>query len=320
MNESISAMRLKIVEKRVIAKDTVWFALQQPDGAQLPIFEAGAHLTVQVPSGVSRQYSLCGDPEQTNVYEIAIKRESHGRGGSRSMTDDVEVGQSIEVSQPVNAFGLDDKAKSFLLVAGGIGITPLRSMLLRLQAEGVRAFKLVYLTRDAQCAAFLDELKSGPWAGKVRVHHDHGDAAQAFDLWGLFEKPVPGCHVYCCGPKRLMDEVKDMTGHWPSSTIHFESFGADTQVREDDQAFAVELVRTGKLIQVNAKQSLLHALRQEGVQVPSSCESGTCGSCKVTLLSGEADHRDHVLMDEEKCDHIMVCVSRAKGNKLVLDL
>jgi phthalate 4,5-dioxygenase reductase subunit len=236
------------------------------------------------------------------------------------MTDDVEVGQSIEVSQPVNAFGLDDKAKSFLLVAGGIGITPLRSMLLRLQAEGVRAFKLVYLTRDAQCAAFLDELKSGPWAGKVRIHHDHGDAAQAFDLWGLFEKPVPGCHVYCCGPKRLMDEVKDMTGHWPSSTIHFESFGADTLVREDDQAFAVELVRTGKLIQVNAKQSLLHALRQEGVQVPSSCESGTCGSCKVTLLSGEADHRDHVLMDEEKCDHIMVCVSRAKGNKLVLDL
>lgn len=320
MSESATFLQLRIMAKRVIAKDTYWLSLQHPDGADLPVFEAGAHLTVKVPSGITRQYSLCGDPQNRGTYEIAIKREANGRGGSVSLADSTEVGQCLEVGEPINAFGLDDKAKSFLLVAGGIGITPMRAMMWQLHNEGVRQFKLVYLTRDAQSTAFLDEFKSGPWAGKVQVHHDHGDAAQAFDLWKLFEKPVSGCHVYCCGPKRLMDEVKDMTGHWASSAIHFESFGADTQVRTDDLAFTVELARTGKTVKVGAKQSLLHALKAAGVAVPSSCESGTCGSCKVKLLAGEADHRDLVLLDEEKSDHIMVCVSRACSETMVLDL
>ncbi|PUE45051.1 phthalate 4,5-dioxygenase [Limnohabitans sp. 2KL-1] len=320
MSESPAFMQLQIMSKRVIAKDTHGLALQRPDGADLPAFEAGAHLTVKVPSGITRQYSLCGDPDNRGTYEIAIKREANGRGGSVSLVDDTEVGQFIEVGAPVNAFGLDEKAKSFLLVAGGIGITPMRAMMWRLHNEGLRPFKLVYLTRDAQSTAFLDEMKSEPWAGNARVHHDHGDAGQAFDLWKLFEKPAPGCHVYCCGPKRLMDEVKDMTGHWASSAIHFESFGADTQARADDRAFTVALARTGKTVQVGAQQSLLHALKAEGVAVPSSCESGTCGSCKVRLLAGEADHRDLVLMDEEKRDHIMVCVSRACSDDMVLDL
>jgi phthalate 4,5-dioxygenase reductase subunit len=320
MSESATFLQLRIMAKRVIAKDTYWLSLQHPDGTDLPGFEAGAHLTVKVPSGITRQYSLCGDPQNRGTYEIAIKREANGRGGSVSLADGTEVGQFLEVGEPINAFGLDDKAKSFLLVAGGIGITPMRAMMWQLHNEGVRQFKLVYLTRDAQSAAFLDEFKSGPWAGKVQIHHDHGDAAQAFDLWKLFEKPVSGCHVYCCGPQRLMDEVKDMTGHWASSAIHFESFGADTQVRTDDRAFTVELARTGKTLEVGAKQSLLHALKAAGVAVPSSCESGTCGSCKVKLLAGEADHRDLVLLDEEKSDHIMVCVSRACSETMVLDL
>jgi phthalate 4,5-dioxygenase reductase subunit len=320
MSESATFMQLRITAKRELAKDTHWLSLQHPDGADLPEFEAGAHLTVKVPSGITRHYSLCGDPQNRGTYEIAIKREANGRGGSMSLADDTEVGQSLEVGEPVNAFGLDDKAKSFLLVAGGIGITPMRAMMWQLHNEGVRQFKLVYLTRDAQSTAFLDEFKSGPWAGKVQVHHDHGDAAQAFDLWKLFEKPVSGCHVYCCGPQRLMDEVKDMTGHWATSAIHFESFGADTQVRTDDRAFTVELARTGKTVEVGAKESLLHALKAAGVAVSSSCESGTCGSCKVKLLAGEADHRDLVLLDEEKSDHIMVCVSRACSETMVLDL
>jgi phthalate 4,5-dioxygenase reductase subunit len=320
MDPTSGWMRLKITQKRVIAKDTYGFVFEHPEGSALPEFKAGAHVTMTMPNGVNRPYSLCGDPADTRHYEVAIKREANGRGGSISLADDTQVGDGMEVSAPINAFSLDDKAKSFLLVAGGIGITPMRSMLLQLQAEGLRPFKLVYLTRDEDSTAFLDELKSEAWAGKVLIHHDQGDAQKAFDLWKLFEKPASGCHVYCCGPQRLMDEVQDMTGHWPTSAVHFESFGAGQSAQTDDRAFTVGLARTGKTVQVGAGQSLLDALRGERVLVPSSCESGTCGSCKVGLLEGEADHRDFVLMDDEKSQHIMVCVSRACSAHLVLDL
>ena len=313
-------MRLKITEKRVIANGTYWFVLKHPDGSPLPKFEAGAHVVLKTPTGVNRPYSLCGDPENTGHYELAIKREAAGRGGSLSRTDDTKLGDWVEVSSPINAFGLDAKAQSFLLVAGGIGITPMRSMLMQLQAESMRPFKLIYLTRDEDSTAFLDEFTSGAWAGQVLIHHDQGQAKQAFDLWKLLEKPVSGCHVHCCGPNRLMDEVKDMTGHWASNAVHFESFGAHAQMPPSDRDFTVELARTGKTIQVGSNQSLLNALRREGVLVPSSCESGTCGCCKVALLEGEADHRDWVLTEDEKSQHIMVCVSRACSGHLVLDL
>lgn len=320
MDPTSGWMQLKITEKRVIAKDTHWFVLEHPDGALLPKFEAGAHVTMKLPNGVNRPYSLCGDPENTRRYEVAIKREAAGRGGSLSLADDTQLGDSIEVSFPINAFSLDAKAKSFLLVAGGIGITPMRAMLKQLQAESMRGFKLIYLTRDQDSTAFFEELTSEVGGGRVLIHHDQGDAKQAFDLWKLLEKPVSGCHVYCCGPKRLMDEVKDMTGHWASTAVHFESFGADTQLKSDDQEFTVRLAKSGLTVRVGADQTLLNALRGEGVLVPSSCESGTCGSCKVGLLEGEADHRDFVLMDDEKNQHIMVCVSRACSEHLVLDL
>lgn len=320
MDPTSGWMQLRITEKRVIAKDTYWFVLEHPDGTALPKFEAGAHVTMKMPNGVNRPYSLCGDPENVNRYEVAIKREAAGRGGSVSLADDANVDDWIEVSSPINAFSLDAKAKSFLLVAGGIGITPMRAMLKQLQSEAMRGFKLIYLTRDHESTAFLDELRSDAWASRVLIHHDQGDAKQAFDLWKLLEKPVSGCHVYCCGPKRLMDEVKDMTGHWASTAVHFESFGADAQVQENDREFTVALAKTGKTVRVGAGQTLLNALRGEGVVVSSSCESGTCGSCKVSLLEGEADHRDWVLLDDEKSQHIMVCVSRACGTHLVLDL
>jgi phthalate 4,5-dioxygenase reductase subunit len=320
MDPTSGWMKLQITEKRLIAKGTYWFVLKHPEGAALPQFEAGAHVTLKMPNGLNRQYSLCGDPENTRRYEFAVKRESAGRGGSLSLADDTKVGDWMEVSLPIHAFGLDPKAKSFLLIAGGIGITPMRSMLIQLQSESMRKFKLIYLTRDAESTAFLDELTSDAWTGHVQLHHDQGDAKQAFDLWKLLEKPVAACHVYCCGPKRLMDEVKDMTGHWPTSAVHFESFGAGDPVQKDDREFTVGLAKTGKTVRVGAGQSLLDALRGESVLVPSSCESGTCGSCKVTLLEGEADHRDCVLMDDEKSQHIMVCVSRAFSEHLVLDL
>lgn len=320
MSEAPTLQPLRVVRKQTIARDIHLFELRAPEGGALPPFTAGAHLPIQVPGGAMRQYSLCNDPQEADRYQIAVKREENGRGGSRRLVDEVAEGDTLMAGAPENLFALSEKARSFILVAGGIGITPMMAMVRQLQAEGLRKFKLYYFSRDPEGAAFLDELASDELAGQVVVHHDHGEPARSYDLWKIFEKVASGTHVYCCGPKGLMDSVRDMTGHWPDTAIHFESFGADTKPHADDKPFEVLLQRSGLRVEVGAKQTILDALRAVHVTVPSSCESGTCGSCKVHLLEGEADHRDLVLLPEEKADRVMVCVSRAKGNCLVLDL
>jgi phthalate 4,5-dioxygenase reductase subunit len=156
--------------------------------------------------------------------------------------------------------------------------------------------------------------------GRVTIHHDEGDPARAYDLWPVLEQPK-GAHVYCCGPRGLMEAVRDMTGHWPSSAVHFEDFGiGGAQATADSRPFTVRLARSGRELTVPATASLLDTLRGHGVRVASSCESGTCGSCRTGLLDGEADHRDLVLAEHERHCNIMVCVSRARSNMLVLDL
>lgn len=320
MNKNETMKPLLITRKENIAEDIILFELKSPDVSPLPSFTAGAHIAVQVPNGSMRHYSLCSDPGRTDLYQLAVKREDDGRGGSKSLVEETKVGDTLLAGVPSNLFELSEKAKSFILLAGGIGITPMRAMIYALQAEGMRSFKLYYLARKPESAAFLDELRAPELKGKVVIHHTFGDPSKTFDLWSVFEKPVAGTHVYCCGSKRLMDEVKDMTGHWASSAVHFESFGADTKPHPDDKPFEVELARTGMKVVVPANRSILDTLRDHSIRVPSSCESGTCGSCKVRLLKGEADHRDLALLPEEQGDHIMVCVSRAKSDTLVLDL
>lgn len=311
-------MPLTVVKKERVANDITLFELRRTDGAPLPPFTAGAHLTVQVPSGVRRNYSLCSDPADTSHYQIAVKRDNKGRGGSLSMSDDVRAGQQLLVSSPRNNFELAERAGSFVFVAGGIGITPILSMMRHLRRSGGRPFKLYYCTRDAGSTAFIAEL-TAEFGGAVTLHHDQGDIDQALDLWPVLEKPS-GAHVYCCGPKGLMESVQDMSGHWPPGTVHFESFGVDAQAFAENQPFRVKLDRSGQTLDVPADKSILETLRAHGLRVPSSCESGTCGSCKTRLLAGEAEHRDMVLSEDEKAGRIMVCVSRAKSPELVLDL
>jgi phthalate 4,5-dioxygenase reductase subunit len=312
---------LRVTQAAPAARGIQRFELRDPDGGPLPAFTAGAHVRVKTPSGAWRSYSLCNDPAQTDRYEIAVKRESDGRGGSVSLIDGVGVGDLIEVHPPENQFGLDDRASGLLLIAGGIGITPLMSMIRQLEAQD-RPYQLVYLSRDPESTAFLDELRAPERTGQIKVHHDQGDPSKAMDLWPLLEKPgsLNGRHLYCCGPAGLMDAVRDMSGHWPASAVHFESFGVDTQPKADDQPFEVKLRSSGQVLMVPVGRSILEVLREHQLDVPSSCESGTCGSCKTGLLEGQADHRDMVLMDDEKTTHIMVCVSRACGPALVLDL
>jgi phthalate 4,5-dioxygenase reductase subunit len=180
-------------------------------------------------------------------------------------------------------------------------------------------WKLYYLSRNAETTPFLDVLGRPEWKRNVVVHHDHGDPDRSLDLWPVLEK-ANSASIYCCGPRGLMDAVRDMTGHWSPKFVHFESFNEGGGVRPDDQTFSVRLARTGLEVEVPVGQSILATLRACGVQVSASCESGTCGSCRTPLLEGEADHRDMVLMPHEHGSQVMVCVSRARSPQLVLDL
>lgn len=317
MSESFTFLR--VTRKQSIATDITLFELAPPEGQELPAFTAGAHITVQTPSGVRRSYSLCGDPEQTATWQIAVKRDAKGRGGSQSMVDNVQAGDLLPTLPWANLFELNETAASYIFVAGGIGITPILSMMRRLISQGRTDFKLYYCTRDAAGTAFMDELNASDLAGKVKIHHDHGDPEKALDLWPVFERPS-NAHVYCCGPQGLMDSVRDMTGHWPTEHIHFESFGVSQTGFQENRAFDVVLQKSGLRVTVPKHQSILEALRACGHSVSSSCESGTCGSCRTTLIAGDVEHRDLVLRPEEQAHQIMVCVSRANSAELILDL
>ena len=310
-------LRLTVADTREIAQGIHQIELRAPDGASLPSFTAGSHLVVDTPAGVVRRYSLCNDPAEDDRYVIAVKADAQGRGGSVSMAG-LRAGDTLNVSTPDNAFALSPKAKRSLLIAGGIGITPVLAMARHLHANAA-PFKLVYCTRDAASTAFLDELRQSAFSEHVVIHHDEGNPDAAFDFWPLLEAPK-GAHVYCCGPRGLMEAVRDMTGHWPSDAVHFESFGISADLTLTNAPFDVVLETSGQRVHVDAQTSILEAVRAAGVRVSSSCESGSCGSCRTRLVSGVAEHRDMVLMDEEKADHIMICVSRSCGGDLVLGL
>lgn len=312
-------MPLRVQRIEDVATGIRSFELVQPDGSSLPAFTPGSHVKVQAPNGALRKYSLCNDPSETHRYVIAVKREEHGRGGSLSMHADLKVGDVLPTSVPENAFPLVEDSRGYLFIAGGIGVTPILSMIRSFGELAPAPWKLIYLTRSPEFAAFADELRQAGDARAVRIHHDQGDSAKAFDLWPLLEKPN-SAHVYCCGPRPLMDAVRDMTGHWSPQYVHFESFNEGGSPKPDDKPFTVRLARTGVEFEVPVGKSILDSVREHGCAAPSSCESGTCGTCRTGLLEGTADHRDMVLLDDEMDRQIMICVSRAKSERLVLDL
>lgn len=317
MNEN--ALSLKVVSKQVIGSDIVEFKLASEGGQPLGPYDAGAHITLQAPNGMWRTYSLCGAPKDTALWRIAVKRESMGRGGSVSLIDDAGLGDLLPALRPKNFFPLSSRTPGSIFVAGGIGITPIYAMVQELLEHGNANFKIIYCARDANSAVFGAELIELVGSERMVMHLDHGNLDAAFDFWPVFE--VPGReHVYCCGPSGLMDAVRDMTGHWPNEQIHFESFsGAQVPVALNTP-FEVFLKRSAITLQVPAELSLLQSLQAHGIDVPSSCESGSCGSCRVGLLSGQAQHRDLVLDQSERQSAIMVCVSRSLDATLVLDL
>jgi phthalate 4,5-dioxygenase reductase subunit len=311
-------MSLRVMRNDAIAEGIHLLELQDVTGKPLPKFSAGAHIAIRVPNGLMRKYSLCNDPAERGRYQVAVKREANGRGGSAYLIDNVRAGEELLVAPPVNDFKLPPRAQDFLFIAGGIGITPIMAMIRQVRAEKKR-FRLFYCTRSPETTAFMEELSAAEFAGQVTIHHDRGDPACSLDLKPIVAERRNREHLYCCGPRPLMETVRRMTDHWSSTAVHFEAFSEAETHKPDDKPFRVRLARNGKVVEVPVTKTILEVLRENGLDVPSSCETGTCGTCRSKLLAGEADHRDLVLADHERADHIMICVSRARDEELTID-
>lgn len=314
MNAHESYVRLS--SKRMLTDTICEFEFRAQPGSALRPFEAGAHLNVESPSGLRRSYSLTNDPIETDRYVIAVSRDASGRGGSQDLIDNTEPGMELLITWPRNGFELVS-AERYLFIAGGIGITPLRSMAQALTRRPETSSTLLYLGRDTARMAYVDELSSSA-RHTVRIHASSEQGGR-MDLWDYLAVPDDGLHIYCCGPIPLMEEVRRSTMHWRSTNVHLEDFAGVSAQAMVSTAFSARWNPTGELIEVPARSTLLHSLQDAGIELPSSCESGTCGSCRLSLLSGEAEHRDLFLEEQERDRAIMPCVSRAAIGPLVLD-
>lgn len=302
-------LELVVSRREDAAEGIVVIELAAPDGGVLPAFEAGAHIEVAAAPGIVRQYSLCNDPAERHVYRLAVLRESASRGGSEAVHRDFQPGRTVQVSAPRNHFGLATDADRSILIAGGIGVTPILSMAHALHAEG-RAFDLHYSTRSRGRAAFLTELADAPFAGQVRIYHDDGEA---FDIVAALPPVAAGTHLYFCGPGGFMDAVEAVAraAGWPAGQLHMERFSADVDVEGD--AFTVVAAHSGVTVRVAEGQTINEALAAAGVDLPVSCEQGICGTCLTDVIDGIPDHRDQYLTDEEKASNreMTPCCSRS---------
>jgi phthalate 4,5-dioxygenase reductase component len=311
-------MPLRVTRNDKIADGIHLLEFRDTGGKPLPEFSAGAHITIRTPNGTLRKYSLCNDPAERDRYAVAIKREVNGRGGSINLIDGVKAGDELMVAPPVNDFELPQRATDFLFIAGGIGVTPFMAMIREAKAQGKR-FRLFYCSRSPETTAFIDELSAPEFKDSVVIHYDYGDSSRSLDLKPILAERKNREHLYCCGPRPLMEAVRTLTDHWSSAAVHFEAFSDAETHKATDKAFKVKLAKSGDVLDVPVTKTVLEAMREHGLGVPSSCETGTCGTCRTKLLSGEADHRDLCLAEHEKADNIMICVSRAKSDEITID-
>lgn len=314
---------LRVAGRQVQAEGIVSFDLVSTDGVSLPPFEAGAHVDVEVAPGLVRQYSLCNDPAVSAArYRIAVLRDEASRGGSKTLHDVLHENMQIRVSAPRNTFPLDETAgRRVILVAGGVGITPMLSMAYRLKALGTD-FTLHYCVRTIGKAAFLPEMDRVGLGPHLRLHVGDGAPEQRFSTKAALGAPDPNTDVYCCGPSRLMDALSSEAAvlGWPDARLHLERFAATT--RGDDVPFTLVAQRSGITLTVSAKRTILETLEAAGIQAPSSCCAGVCATCLTEILCGVADHRDMVLTSDEKAanQRIAICCSRSRSRTLVLDI
>lgn len=318
-----SDLQVRVGRKTTEAVDICTFELVADEGRALPAFSAGSHVDVQLPNGLTRQYSLCNHPAESHRYLIGVLRDPQSRGGSRTMHEDVKEGDLLHISAPKNHFPLAHEAGHSVLLAGGIGVTPILCMAERLALTGA-SFEMHYCTRSADRTAFRERIAASAFAAQVKFHFDDGDAAQKLQLDGLLKPLRPGVHLYVCGPKGFMDWVLNSarSAGWPSEQLHYEFFGAEVAPSADDAVFQVKLASSGRLVEVPKDKTVVEALAAAGIEVATSCEQGVCGTCLTRVLEGVPDHKDMYLTETEQAanDQFLPCCSRSKTPVLVLDL
>lgn len=321
----MSKLDLSVTAIRDLAPGIKAFILRRLDGHELPPFTAGAHIDVDVimPDGrmAERSYSIVNAPADQDYYEIAVLREAGGSGGSAFMHDRVKVGARLSASPPRNDFPLAGEAAEHLLIAGGIGITPILSMARTLLAEG-RSFRLHYCARSPELMAYRGEV-AALLGDRVYFHFDGGDPKRGLDLAALLARPVTGRHVYVCGPKAMNEAVVELakSAGWPAAQVHVEFF-ATAATRAGDAPIEVVLKRSGRTVRVAANETILGALIAAGEDPLFDCQRGECGVCVTGVIEGEPVHRDYYLTEAEKAagKSMCICISRARGPRLVLDL
>lgn len=308
--------------KRREAMDIASFELVRRDGADLPAFSAGAHVDVHLPGGFVRQYSLCNDPRERHRYEIAVLREPASRGGSVALHGAVKEGDSLSISEPRNHFPLDEGASRSVLLAGGIGVTPLLAMaerLTQLQAD----FEFHYCARTLERMAFRDRILASGFAERTQFHLDDGAEAQRLKLDAVLAKPDADAHVYVCGPAGFIDYVLGGARSlgWREGQLHREYFTVDAEPEMGGDVFQVKIASTGQVLTIPEDRSVVEVLKDAGIEVTVSCEQGVCGSCLTGVLEGELEHRDLFMTDKEHAEgkQFTPCCSRGKG-LVVLDL
>lgn len=302
------------------ADGVIGFELTDRDGGYLPTFQPGAHIDVHLPNGLVRQYSLTNGPGDLLSYVIGVKEESASKGGSKVLVETVREGDVLAISEPRNNFPLRRDATRTVLIAGGIGITPLLSMARFLDISDL-PYELHYFVRSADGLAFAGELSA--LHGHINRHAGLGRAAIAAKVAEVLGPYAFANHVYICGPGAMLEMVQETAARlgWPDEAVHFEYFQND-KVIDASSAFDVELARSAMTLHVPAGKTILEVMRDAGLTVPSSCEQGACGTCLTTVMEGEVDHQDVYLNKTEKAANscMMTCVSRAKSARLVLDI
>lgn len=309
--------RLAVVGRDLVADGVVHLRLAAQDGGALPRWEPGAHVAICVGPGLVKHYSLCGDPDERDRYEIAVLREPEGQGGSIYLHDQVTVGNVLEVSDPRNHFAMVN-SPNYLFIAGGIGVTPLLPMVQAAEALGAD-WRLVYGGRTRSSMAFLDRLER--YSSRVTVWP--ADEEGLIDLAAVLGDITAPTYVYCCGPLPLLRAVEKACGNRNDLKMHFELFTPpDAANGGGDTAFEVELVQSGLTVPVAKGGTILEAVEAAGVDILSSCRNGMCGTCETAIIEGVPDHRDCFLSEDERAAGatMMICVSRALSSRLILDL
>jgi vanillate O-demethylase ferredoxin subunit len=317
-------LNVRVSRRTALALDICSFELIPTDETSLPPFSAGSHIDVVTPGGLTRQYSLCNDERDNSRYVIGVLRDPSSKGGSAALHEQVEEGSILQISAPRNHFALAQSARHSVLLAGGIGVTPLLSMASSLSQAGA-SFDMHYCARSRERAAFVDTIRDARYASQVHFHFDDGPDEQRFDLPACLATPLTDTHLYVCGPKPFMDVVLETARKqgWADHQLHYEFFsGTDASPLDSDESFDVQIASTGQIVRVARGESVAQALIDVGVEIETSCAQGVCGTCLTRVLSGVPDHRDMFLSPSEQAagDQFLPCCSRSKSPLLVLDI